>query len=274
MNPTVLPRHRLRGGGEEKDAMSSYFSSLKNHPQLNHEQMMDLFRELEVGGPQAVKARRRLIETNLRLVVYVAKQYKGHNMPLEDIIQEGNLGLMRAIEKFDWKKGFRFSTYATWWVKQAIGQHILKRKRIVRMSAHAVNTQKKLLTAAEEYRTTMGCEPTAEELKELTGTSDAIFNATRFGGRATVSLDQPLSSDPNGDTLEDKIEADSSVDPLETVASKEMLSLARDVIERLTPKEAAILRLRFGLVDDVTEDESYNITPAEVATVAAGVGLR
>lgn len=254
--------------------MSSYFSSLKNHPQLSHEQMMELFKELELGGNSATAARRRLIETNLRLVVYVAKQYKGHNMPIEDIIQEGNLGLMRAIEKFDWKKGFRFSTYATWWVKQAIGQHILKRKRIVRMSAHAVNTQKKLLTAAEEYRATMGCEPTAEELKDLTGTSDAIFNATRFGGRATISLDQPVSSDPNGDTLEDKIEADSVVDPLEAVSSKEMLSLARDVIDCLTPKEAAILRLRFGLIDDVLEDESFNISSDEASLIASGVGLK
>lgn len=257
---------------EGNDVINKYMTSLKSHPQLSHDQMVELFKTVESGGTIAAKARNKLIETNLRLVIYIAKQYKGHNMPLEDIIQEGNLGLMRAIEKFDWKKGFRFSTYATWWVKQAIGQHILKRKRIIRMSAHAVNTQKKLITAAEEYRTTMGCDPSVEELKEITGTSDAIFNATSVSGRSIISLDQPMSSDPDADTLEDKLEAEGA-DPFEMLSSKDMLELARDVMNKLSPKEAAILRLRFGLVDDVLGDESYDISDEEKRGISAGVGL-
>ena len=267
------PRENSRETAYGGDLMNRYFSSLKNHQQLTHEQMMDLFKVLESGGDGAVAAKKKLIETNLRLVVYVAKQYKNHSMPLEDIIQEGNMGLMRAIEKFDWKKGFRFSTYATWWVRQAIGQHILKQKRVIRMSAHAVNTQKKLLTAAEEYRNAMGCEPTPEELKELTGTSDTIFNAMRISGRSIISLDQPLSSDPDADTIEDKIEADSSVDPLEAFSSKQMLELAQRVISELSPKEAAILRLRFGLVDDVLHDESYKISQEQFDMISRGEGL-
>jgi len=264
---------RLRGHEEEKnDVMSKYFSSLKLHPQLEHEQMVELFKKVEEGGSDAPAAKKKLIETNLRLVVYIAKQYKGHNMPIEDIIQEGNLGLMRAIEKFDWKKGFRFSTYATWWVKQAIGQHILKRKRLIRMPAHAVHTQKKLISLAEEYRATMGCDPSVDELKEMTGVSDAVFNAASVSGRTVISLDQPVASDADSETIADRIESQ-EMSSVELISSKDMLKIAHDVINKLTPKEAAILRLRFGLVEDVVEDPTYDITQEQVSAIEAGVGL-
>lgn len=259
---------------DDKSVMSSYLTSLKKYPQLSHLDMMELFKEYEFGGEQAIKIKKKLVESNLRLVVYIAKNYKGYNIPLEDLIQEGNLGLMKSIEKFDWKRGFRFSTYATWWVKQAIGQHILKRKRIIRMSAHAVSAQKKMAAAAAEYRRAMGVDPTVEELKAITGTSDAVFNATHFAGRHIISLDQPLSSDGGTDTLEDRLVDDKNISPLEMIASQQMMEVARGVLGKLSSKEAAILRLRFGLVDDVLQDDVYNISSEEIGMIASGQGLK
>ena len=270
---TPSPRRRIVSD-EDRNVMTNYLASLKRYPQLSHVEMVDLFKEYGTGGGAADRAKKKLVESNLRLVVYIAKQYKGYNIPIEDLIQEGNLGLMKSIEKFDWTKGFRFSTYATWWVKQAIGQYILKRKRIVRMSAHAVTAQKKMAAAAEEYRQTMGCDPSIEELKEMTGTSDAVYNATTFAGRHIISLDQPLSAESGSDTLEDKLVDHDSLNPLEMISSQQLMNVARGVLEQLTPKEAAILRLRFGLVDDVMDDDSYAVSPEELEMIASGEGMK
>ena len=259
----------------EQNSMSSYFDDLHLFPQLKHPEVVELFKAFEVGGAGAEKARRRLIECNLRLVVSIAKQYyKSHNLPLEDLIQEGNIGLMKAVERFKWEKGFRFSTYATWWIRQAIGQHVLKRKRIIRLPAHAAAVQKKLMQAASEYRETMGCEPTQDELKELIGASETVVKATMHSGRSVVSLQQPISaSNEQSDTVGDRIEDEGpGSDPFENVAQKELLSVVQGVIQTLTPKEAAILRLRFGLFD--SDAESYPVTESELKDISEGKGLR
>lgn len=259
---------------QDKNAVSSYLDALHHFPQLKHPELVELFKVYEAGGVPADKARTKLIECNLRLVVSIAKQYKGHNIPIEDLIQEGNIGLMKSIERFDWKRGYRFSTYSTWWIKQSIGQHVLKRKRMIRLPAHAATVQRKLMQAAEEYRETMGCEPTSEELQALIGASETVVNATMHSGRGTISLQQPMSASGEGDCIEDRIEDERpGADPFENVAEKQLLEITKRVLSGLSAKEAAILRLRFGLVEDATDSKSYPITEEEMASVMQGKGI-
>ena len=258
---------------QSNSSISNYLNSLQSYPQLTHEQLVELFQKYEKGGRESDYARKKLTESNLRLVVYVAKKQKGHNIPLEDLIQEGNLGLLKAIERFDWKKGFRFSTYATWWIKQAISQYVLKRKKIIRLPAHAASAQKKLIEATDAFRESMGCEPTSEELSSMIEVSEAIVKATIQSGKNIISLQQPVDSDPSSGTLEDKLE-DQNLDnnPFESFAKKEMLHIVRSVFQDLSPKEAAILRLRFGLIEDV-DPESYIASKEEASLIASGKGL-
>jgi RNA polymerase primary sigma factor len=144
-----------------------------------------------------------------------------------------------------------------------------------RLPAHAATVQRKLLQAAEEYRETMGCEPTTEELQALIGASETVVKATIHSGRGTISLQQPLSSSGEGDTIEDKVEDDRpGTDPFENVAEKQLLEITKRVISQLSPKEAAILRLRFGLVEDQTDSQSYPITEEEARMVMEGKGLK
>ena len=274
-------------GSTDKNVVSTYLSALQRYPQLNKAQATELFQEYNKGctrdaenevierTPEAKKIRAKLTECNLRLVVSIAKQYKGHNIPIEDLIQEGNIGLMKSIDRFKWEKGFMFSTYATWWIKQAIGQHVLKRKRMIRLPAHAATVQRKMLQAAEEYREDKGSEPTTEELMEIVGASETVVKATMHSGRGTISLQQPLSSSGEGDTIEDKVEDERpGCDPFANVAEKQLLEITKNVVCNLSHKEAAILRLRFGLVDDSTDSSEYPITEEEARMVMEGKGLR
>ena len=277
---------RERGSDMEQNIVGSYLAALHRFPQLKHPEVVDLFQRYVAGRtlneegdvvsmtPEAARIRAKLVECNLRLVVSIAKQYKGHNIPIEDLIQEGNIGLMKSIDRFKWEKGFRFSTYATWWIRQAIGQHVLKRKRIIRLPAHAATVQRKMLQAAEKFRDLNKCEPTNEELMELVGASATVVKATMHSGRGTISLQQPLSSSGEGDTIEDKVEDERpGCDPFDNVAEKQLLEITREVMCNLSPKEAAILRLRFGLNEDDTNSTDFPITEDEVRKVMSGEGL-
>jgi len=256
------------------DVVHSYLNDLKAFSQLKHPELVSLFQTYEAGGLEAEKARKKLIESNLRLVISIAKKHKGHNVPLEDLIQEGNLGLLKAIERFDYRKGFRFSTYATWWIKQAISQYVLKRKRMIRLPAYAASLQKKLMQASAEFKELTGEAPTEEELRELVDASETVVKATMASGKNVISIHQTVSSDPDSGTLEDKLEdVDGNQDPFLTTSSKELMSIVRNVLASLTEKESAILRLRFGLFDDEVDNNDYTLAPEDLEALQAGKPL-
>jgi len=278
---------------KEADTLSWMFHEMQKHKLLTHDESVGLFKEYLTGRtitedaegiqtitrtPEAMKIRNKLVVSNLRLVVSITKMYRNSGLPMEDLIQEGNIGLMKAVERYDWTKGCRFSTYATWWIKQSIGQHVLKRKKTIRLPAHAAGLQRKMFTAAEEYKKEFNSEPSAEELADILGTSERIVKATMQSGRQTISLSAPLSSSNDGgdSTVADTV-ADTSKDsnPFEVVAEMELMRIARSVLADLSPKEAAILRLRYGITEDVADSTGFPISKDEFNAIATqSIGLQ
>lgn len=244
---------------ENESLLSKYMRDLKRWPVLSPEESTKLFKEMEEGS---TSARRKIINSNLRLVISVAKGYSTKGIPMDDIIQEGNIGLMRAVERFDWKRGYRFSTYAIWWIRQAIGQHLTKNKRIVRMPAHIVGLCKKMKTAMEEDE-----NMTLAELSSATGASTRLVKAANDASGSIVSLDAPRKAGASaGGEFEQRwidVLADASLgsNPAECISEKQLVQIVRKVMnEQLSPKESVVLRLRYGLTDDPSDAVSYPLT--------------
>ncbi len=277
------------------DLTRRYLSELGSYPLLSAEQEVELAKaieagraaegELEAGGVARARrtalqrrvdaadaARRTFIQSNLRLVVSIAKRYQGTGMTLLDLIQEGNLGLMRAVEKFDHRKGFKFSTYATWWIRQSIGRGIADKGRTIRLPSHLVDTMAVVAKTSATMLKTLGREPTPAELAEETGLPvERVLVALR-AAPDLVSLSASIGDDDGelGDLLADH-DAES---PFEVAAS----SLARHDLQRLlaflNPREREILALRFGLEGEqpLTLDEvgrQFNVTRERIRQIEA-----
>ena len=207
-------------------------------------------RDLKILVKDGKKARSHLLEANLRLVVSLAKRYTGRGMPLLDLIQEGNLGLIRAMEKFDYAKGFKFSTYATWWIRQAITRGMADQSRTIRLPVHLVEQVNKLSRIKREMYQSLGREATNEELAEESGIDEDKIEMLLRQSRDPVSLDMPVGADeeaPLGDFIEDAEATDAET---AVVASMRHYDI-RDVIGTLEQREQDVIRLRYGLDDGV-----------------------
>ena len=240
-------RATLERSSRSDNPIRTYFGEISRVPLLTREDEVRLAKRIEAGDKHA---KEELAEANLRLVVSVAKKYRGCGLPFLDLIQEGNLGLMKAIEKFDYTKGYKFSTYATWWIRQAILRAITNRSRTIRVPTHINELIRKIYQVERNSLKETGELPTPESLaKSLETTVENIIKAKKTA-QSMTSLDMPIGYDDDGSVLGDFIE-DATVESPERETFEHLLvqELERALDERLTDREKRILELRYGLND-------------------------
>jgi len=227
------------------DPVRMYLKEIGRVPLLSAEEEVELAKRIEQGDPIA---RRRLVEANLRLVVSIAKKYVGRGMLFLDLIQEGNLGLIKAVEKFDYRKGYKFSTYATWWIRQAITRAIADQARTIRIPVHMVETINKLIRVSRELVQELGREPAPEEIAErMNLTAERVQEIMKIA-QEPVSLETPIGEEEDSH-LGDFIEDQDALAPAEAASFTVLQEQLEDALDTLSEREEKVLRLRFGLDD-------------------------
>ena len=273
LTPSGNPKRRVIAAGATADPVKDYLKQIGRVNLLNAEQEVDLSERIEAGlyaqhlldtesdkmdfkrrrelkwaANDGKRAKDHLLEANLRLVVSLAKRYTGRGMLFLDLIQEGNLGLIRAVEKFDWKKGFKFSTYATWWIRQAITRAMADQARTIRVPVHMVEVIIKLSRVQRRMLQDLGREPTPDELaRELDMPVEKVQEVQKYG-REPISLHTPLGEDGDSE-FGDLIEDTDAIAPSDAVAFSLLQEQFKQVLETLSPREAGVIKMRYGLED-------------------------
>ncbi len=256
------------------DSIQMYLREIGKVPLLKANEEIDLAKRI-LKGDEA--ARKRLTEANLRLVVSIAKKYMGRNLGLLDLIQEGNLGLFRAVEKFDWTKGFKFSTYATWWIRQAITRALADQSRTIRIPVHMVETLNKYAQAERSLVQDLGREPLPEEIAAEMGIDvEKVYHLKKIS-QETVSIDAPVGDDgpdDEGSYLQDFIEDEDRPKPTEQAGRQLLKEYVQNILKDLDPREQKILKMRFGLEDGVTHTleevgEEFGVTRERIRQIEA-----
>ena len=252
------------------DPVRMYLREIGKVPLLTQEQEQELAKRIAQGDQEAAK---QMTEANLRLVVSIAKRYVGRGMQLLDLIQEGNLGLLKAVEKYDFTKGFKFSTYATWWVRQAITRALADQARTIRIPVHMVETMNKLTQCSRKLQQELGREPTVEELSKAMRMTPERINEIRQMCMEPVSLESPVGEEDDSH-LGDFIEDNTGSQPADAVSQAMLRQQLMEILDTLSEREAKVLRLRYGLDDGrprTLEEvgKEFNVTRERVRQIEA-----
>ncbi len=252
------------------DPVKMYLKEIGKIPLLTADEEVDLAKRMEAGE---IYAKRRLAETNLRLVVSIAKRYVGRGMQFLDLIQEGNLGLMKAVEKFDYTRGFKFSTYATWWIRQAITRAIADQARTIRIPVHMVETINKLVRIERQLIQELGRDPTNEEIAKEMGIDVEKVREVRKIAQEPVSLETPIGEEEDSH-LGDFIEDETAVAPDEAANFTMLREQLDDILSTLNDRERKVLELRFGLTDGTPRTleevgKEFNVTRERIRQIEA-----
>lgn len=255
------------------DETRAEIAKLERESRLGHAELVKLFEEISRGELLANRARRELLEANLRLVVSIAKKYTNHGMQFLDLIQEGNLGLMRAVDKFEYQRGYKFSTYATWWIRQAITRSIADQARTIRIPVHMIETINKLNRISRKLLQEKGREATPEELAEAMDMPEDKIRKVLKIAKEPISMETPIGDDEDSH-LGDFIEDNNMLSPLESATTNSLAEVTREVLASLTSREAKVLRMRFGIdmnTDHTLEEvgKQFDVTRERIRQIEA-----
>ena len=268
--PVILPDATLTDGISIDDPVRMYLKEIGKVPLLTAEEETDLAMRMEQGDENA---KRQLAEATLRLVVSIAKRYVGRGMLFLDLIQEGNLGLLKAVEKFDYRKGYKFSTYATWWIRQAITRAIADQARTIRIPVHMVETINKVIRVSRQLLQELGHDPSAEEIaEEMNIPVDKVRDILKIA-QEPVSLETPIGEEEDSH-LGDFIPDEDASEPSEAASFALLKEQLMAVLATLTPREEKVLRLRFGIEDGRTRTleevgKEFNVTRERIRQIEA-----
>lgn len=227
---------------------------------LTRDEEIDLAKRIEKGDE---KARRKMVEANLRLAVSIAKKFRDRGCDFDDLVQEANLGLLKAVERFEWRRGFKFSTYATWWIRQAVGRHVTSNSRTIRLPAHASGLLHRIQDVRRSFAETVGQLPTLREVAEILEVSIDAVESVWNAARVTASIHDPIGE--NGDRLLQEIIVDQDISsPDDVIDGGKVVDEMRDLLTTLSPREEKIVRLRFGISERDNDHVNFPISAEEL----------
>ena len=248
-------------------------AKIEQETDLTIYEIKEINRQISIGEAQARRAKREMIEANLRLVISIAKKYTNRGLQFLDLIQEGNIGLMKAVDKFEYRRGYKFSTYATWWIRQAITRSIADQARTIRMPVHMIETINNLNRISRQLLQELGREATPEEIAEAMGETEERVRRVLKIAREPVSMETPVGDDEDS-SLGDFIEDVYAVSPIESATDEGLNEATREVLDTLTAREAKVLRMRFGIdmnTDHTLEEvgKQFDVTRERIRQIEA-----